>query len=309
MQEVSTLAEEQLDGWISNKKLTDWFDTLNGENGLTSADYTCVTGKNVLGGEDYSSDLYKEHKKTMYNPIYFKTSKYTLIDNGTKWLTSTPDTLSKIYGGNEEKALNYVVLEDNATGERFIYVNVHFIVRDNTSGEKMNAKNSNGEDTGHYVQEAEAVYLRKILQDLQNEYDLPMFVGGDFNNSYGSIGDWLNGSVITEDGVFSTGDNKGKTYVNTINSSGSPEESIELSKARDQAEYKVVTRSSLGSGKFETVPDTDNSPIDLWWTSNFDGVVYLYEVVDNKFAEEGNRYPSDHLPVKLVVTLYGNTSN
>ncbi len=307
LQEVGTLS---VNYYVTYRERANWFDVIGNEDvktGLTAAGYTCVTGKNIYGGEDYSDGLSKEYEKTMYNPIYFKTEKYTLIAQGTKWLTSTPDTPSTIYGANTTKALNYVVLEDNSTHQRFVYVNLHTIVRNRSEDKPMYLKNSDGdENTEHLVQEAEIVYLRAILQDLQDTYDLPMLIGGDFNNSYNTINKQFKNSVITEDGVVASGDYKGQTYVNAISSEGTPEESVRPSIARDKAIDKVVSSSCKGSGVFDQSYDGTSSPIDLWWTLNFDGVVYLYEVEDNKFAEEGNRYPSDHIPIKLVVTLYGN---
>ncbi|MBO5779254.1 MAG: hypothetical protein J6R82_06785, partial [Clostridia bacterium] len=270
---------------LSGKNELDWFDTIGDEDtvaGLTAAGYTCVKGANTYA-DGYSP------RKTMYNPIYFKTEKFHLIAQGSKWFTSTPDVPSIIDGANTYKNLNYVVLEDKATGQQFIYVNLHLIV--STDGNFVH--DGDGNDTEFKIQQLQVVYLRSILQDLQDEYDLPMFIGGDFNNSYGSVNDWFKNSVVGENDW-------------EINSKGKPTETIKLSTARDVAVSKSpVIASCLGSGEFETDDITSGSKIDLWFTSNMNGFVHVYQILDNKNESTG-KYPSDHLPAKLYVTLYLN---
>ena len=266
----------------------DWFETLGDEDtlvGLTAAGYTCVKGADVYAA-GYTSE------KTMYNPIYFKTDKFELIASGSKWFTSTPDVASRIDGANTYKNLNYVVLEHETTHQRFIYVNLHLIVQ----GDNNFVHDGDGNDTEFKVQQLQVIYLRSILQNLQDEYDLPMFVGGDFNNSYSTINGWFKGSVIGE---------SGNQWDIT---SGTPEEAVKLSTARDAAVSKSpVIASCLGSGKFETDDITVGSKIDLWYTSNMNGFVHVYQIIDNKTTTTtGEKYPSDHLPAKLYVTLYLN---
>lgn len=266
----------------------DWFDTLGDADtnaGLTAAGYTCVKGEDIYGGTNAD--------KKMWNPIYFKTADFTLIANGTKWLTSTPDEASTIDGADTTKALNYVVLEHKATGEQFVYVNVHLIVRRTNY-----VHDANGADTEHYVQELEVIYLRAILEELQATYaDLPMFVSGDFNNSYSKINEWLKNSVVGENDW-------------DINSEGTPTESIKLSIARDQAVSKSPVLYSCTTEDFTEINPTAITEgwgaIDLWFTSNLNnGFVHVYQIVDNKTTTStGEKYPSDHLPAKFYVTLY-----
>ena len=278
----------------------DWFDTLNGNGGLTSAGYTCVKGLDVYTGREHSSSLTSEREKTMFNPIYFKTDKYKLIANDTIWFTDAEsrDEASRIDGANTDKALNYVVLEvldenGNGTGVRFMYVNLHLIVRSTNSG-NLNALDKNGNDTGHLVQELQVIYLREILDDLLAQYDLPMFIGGDFNNSATTINGWLTKSVVNDDG--------------TINSSGKPTETVKITRANPYA-TNVVTGCSTITEDFKNLGDYDKAAddkwgaIDLWFSANFNGVMHAYVVDDNKVASTG-KYPSDHLPTQFVVTLY-----
>lgn len=308
LQEVSALKADSKYIWESDYAALDWFDTIGNEYktaGLTAAGYTCVSGQNIYTGDDYSEDLVKQvsNGKTMYNPIYFKTDKFEFVTSGTKWFAADPDTALTINGANTHKALNFVVLRDKKTGEEFIYVNLHLIVKtkkEDGQTVNMNVLDSYGTDTGHLVQELEVIYLRGILDALQKEYaDLPMFVGGDFNNSYSGINKWFSKSVV--------GENPWDI------SEGTPEEDIQLSTAREQAITKSSYLYSCTTEDFTQVePDSGKNiwkkwgAIDLWWTSNFtNGVVHCYQILDNKTTTStGEKYPSDHLPAKMCVTIY-----
>ena len=287
----------------------DWFDTIGNEDkilGLTAAGYTCVSGKNIYTGQDYKDltlDKLAAKQKTMYNPIYFKTDKFELVGSGTKWFAADPDTASTINGANTHKALNFVVLRDKKTGEEFIYVNLHLIVKtkkEDGQTVNMNVLDSSDTDTGHLVQELQVIYLRGILDALQKEYaDLPMFVGGDFNNSYSGINKWFSKSVV--------GENPWDI------SEGTPEEDIQLSTAREQAITKSDYLYSCTTEDFTEIEPKSYKDkwskwgaIDLWWTSNFtNGVVHCYQILDNKTTTStGEKYPSDHLPAKMCVTIY-----
>ena len=276
-------------GWkraVSGNSYLDWFDTLGDEDtiaGLTAAGYTCVKGEDIYGAAN--------EKRTMYNPIYFKTDKYTLITSKTLWLTDAEhrESCSRIEGANTDKALNYVILEDKASGTRFIYVNLHYIVKDQDNY----VVDANGNDTEHLIQELQTIYLREILDDLLEKYDLPMFIGGDFNNSQSKIYTWFTKSVVEPDGI-------------TINSAGKPEESVKITRTNVAAQH-VSNACSTVSDDFTTRKDYEGA-IDLWFVSNFEGVLYCYAVIDNKNETIG-KYPSDHLPAKLVVSLYDSKTN
>ena len=262
----------------------DWFDTLGDEDteaGLTAAGYTCVKGKDIYGEQNAN--------RTMYNPIYFKTADYELLANGTLWLTDADsrESCSRIQGANTDKALNYVVLRHIDSGKEFIYVNLHYIVKDQDNYVKDAEGNyvldENGEK--HLVQELQTIYLREILKDLYDEYQLPMIIGGDFNNSQSKVYTWFTKSVVEADG--------------TINSNGSPDKSIDLIRTNAYANH-VTNECSTVDEKFEN-RNTYEGAIDLWFVSKFDGVIRCYEVIDNK---SGNKYPSDHIPAKLVISMY-----
>ena len=263
----------------------------------------------------------------MYNPIYFKTDMFNLIDSGTKWLTSTPDLPSQIDGMDTHKGLTYVVLEHKETGTCFIYVNLHYVVKaeikDNGNDREF-VYDTAGNRTEIWAQELETIYLRAILNDLQDKYDLPMFISGDFNNNDTKISNWFNGSYLdvanqivsvvdsTENGITRYKDQiKVGEAVLTEKPEGNNED-VEITFAGSIAGYTTerTLSSSAGGGNFNNLgAGVSKNVIDLWFVSNFDGVVHTYEIIDNKFEEpnadrSNKRYPSDHLPAKLYVTLY-----
>ena len=323
LQEVSTI----------NKTLgtADWFTVLNRDgDGLTANGYTCVYGKNLYWGEDYSTGLAKNHEKTMYNPIYFRSDKFRLADvennTGTKWLTSTPDLPSRIQGMDTWKGLTYVVLEHNS-GEQFVYVNLHYITKAEKKSDgsyKQYVYDTDGNRTEIWAQELETIYLRAILDDLQNKYDLPMFISGDFNNLNGKIKGWFNGSYLDVENQIVTSEEQTENgltrykeqivageAVLTEKPEGNDED-IAITFAGSLARYTTgeTLSSSAGGGNFKNLGEgVSKNVIDLWFVSNFEGIVHTYEIIDNKFEEpnadrSNNRYPSDHLPAKLYVTLY-----
>ena len=279
-----------VDGTFSDLNMFDVLGNDTKSAGLTAAGYTCVTGDELYGG----THSYKK----MWNPIYYKTDMFDLIAQDTVWFTDEESrySASKIESENTPyKGLNYVVLEHKESGEQFVYVNVHLIVISRTR-ENYFLKDNNGnilyEDDGvtpRQIQEKQIIYLREILQSIQDEYDLPMFIGGDFNRSFNNVNTQFKNRVYDENGVISN---------------GTPEETVKLSITRDTASSKQTANSCPSGGNFTTRLTLSGSPIDLWFTSNFDnGFVGCYQIIDN-WNESIQKYPSDHCPAKLYVTLY-----
>jgi endonuclease/exonuclease/phosphatase family metal-dependent hydrolase len=96
------------------------------------------------------------------SPIFYKKSEYKLIDSGTKWLSSTPDTVgSKISGSLYIRVMTYAVLYHKDTGTIYIYVNTHL---DNADSGSIRVKQM------------------QILMDLVDELpNYPTILTGDLN--------------------------------------------------------------------------------------------------------------------------------
>ena len=243
----------------------NWLDELSA---LEAAGYACYTGKNL-----YPSSESQER----YLPIYYKTSRFELVYGDTKWLTDTPDSVSKLSAAEENqdgyRGVTYVILKDRVTGARFVYANVH------------NSPSLNGSIEGMKQQ---IVYLREILEGITEEYDA-MFIGGDNNYGHTNIEKFYNKNVI--------------------------EDSVAVEKSEVVAETEIVSvRKSnpvynndneiKGSGAtdFEAI---GSSIIDNFFIANTGNVTaYSYKLVDNKVEGKSYNYPSDHIPVKMYVSIY-----
>ncbi|MBE6633819.1 MAG: hypothetical protein E7620_05700, partial [Ruminococcaceae bacterium] len=93
-------------------------------------------------------------------PILYSKEKYNLIESGTKWLTSTPDEVSKMPGAEYYRNFTWALLEDKATGVRYLHVNTHL------------------DTAGTEIRYAEAKILLQFLQSYNN---VPVVFTGDMN--------------------------------------------------------------------------------------------------------------------------------
>ena len=214
-----------------------------------------------------------------------------------------------------------MVLRHKATGECFVFVNVHFVTRvqDNNTTHSYTV-DTDGNVTTVQVQELQTIFLRAILDDLQNTYNYPMFICGDFNNSPDQITKWYNSYIDLENDMVSevNGTENGitryeeKIVAGTTVSTTKPEsntEDISVTFAGKVATYTTGNAASSGAGGNFSSPRGTWYPLDHWYVSNFDGIVHCYQIIDNRYAEPNadktnNIYPSDHLPAKLYATLY-----
>ena len=94
------------------------------------------------------------------NPIFYRKDRFTLLDQGRRWLSSTPDKASRVEGSDWTRTYAWAKLQDKRTGEIIVAVNTHV---DYTAGVNL-------EQT-------------KILMQLTKEQfgDLPIFYTADWN--------------------------------------------------------------------------------------------------------------------------------
>lgn len=124
---------------------TPWVKTL--KNNLT--EYACV-------------GLSREGTNTgEHNLIFYRKDEFTLLEWGTKWLSDTPDTVSKYEGSKHNRIFTYAVLKRNSDGMTFVHVNTHL---DNTTDE---------------VRAKQALSLMNSISSLSEKY--PLILTGDFN--------------------------------------------------------------------------------------------------------------------------------
>lgn len=78
------------------------------------SDYYAFVGEGREGGT-----------KGEYTAILYAKAKYNLIESGTKWLTETPDEVSKLPESTYYRIFTWALLEDKETGVRYLHVNTH----------------------------------------------------------------------------------------------------------------------------------------------------------------------------------------
>lgn len=113
------------------------------------------------GGDD-------SEKTSEMNAVFWLKDKYTLIDNGTFWLSETPDKESRYEGAGCNRICSWVLLKNNETNKQYLYMNTHL---DNVS------------------EEAQGFGAKVILskeQKLAEQYpDAAVILSGDFNQTKG----------------------------------------------------------------------------------------------------------------------------
>lgn len=86
-----------------------WYSTLCAEYGDEYA---------VVGEINSSSQKWR-------NAIFYRKDMFDLVESGTKWLSKTPDKVSKLSTAGQYRIVTYVVLRDKETGETFAHLNSH----------------------------------------------------------------------------------------------------------------------------------------------------------------------------------------
>ena len=64
-------------------------------------------------------------ESTEYNPIYYKTDIFTLLESSTFWLSDTPDFMSKGWDGANYRICTWAKFKINTTGQQIYYFNTH----------------------------------------------------------------------------------------------------------------------------------------------------------------------------------------
>lgn len=150
-----------------------------------------------VGLKDYyiSVGLFREKNGTAgeATAIYYRKDKFTLIEEGTRWLSATPDKPSKVENSSVNRIMTYVILRRNSDGAEFMHINTHL---DNMGGREEQTQ---------------------FLLDFAATYEGTIFITGDFNeesksNVYNKIiSNGYKDSMLTAAKVESTG----KTYTGT----------------------------------------------------------------------------------------------
>ncbi len=98
--------------------------------------------------------------KGEYNPIFYATEKFDLIDSGTQWLSDTPNTPSKLMGAEYHRIFTWALLERKADKTKLLHVNTHL------------------DTAGTDIRQKEVAMLREFLLAYE---DVAVVLTGDFN--------------------------------------------------------------------------------------------------------------------------------
>ncbi|MBP5429262.1 MAG: endonuclease/exonuclease/phosphatase family protein [Clostridia bacterium] len=232
-----------------------------GWNSLLST-FATVGGYTRLTGE-YTGKY--EFEK---NEIFYKTSKFNLVSEGTKTFRQTASELSVPNDedanpdiSNIDRIFHYAVLQEKSSGKKILVVNTHLHYGGTGDGHEEDDK----------LRRYEIRTLLKWLETQSTAYP-DQIVMGDMNSHYKGGQGKVNMTVFEDDGFEMT--------------------------CKEANVKGDVGGTKVGSAR--TVRDP--WVFDYVLTKGNVGTAY-YTVVNNKIDNGGTSYPSDHLPVltKLIV--------
>ena len=118
--------------------------------------------------QELMSDIYTEvgPGQSNFTPIFFKTEKFSLIDSGYFCYEGKNDVNSK--------SVTWAVLEEKETKKQLGVVATHFWWMWHAE-----------EDFVQRLKNAEQ--LKALCDEILAKYDVPIIIGGDFNNGFGSF--------------------------------------------------------------------------------------------------------------------------
>lgn len=96
-----------------------------------------------------------------YTAIYYNKSVFDLVDSGTKWLSETPDVVSKFEESSLHRTFTYALLERRTDGRKIMVVNTHL------------------EHTNSISRDLQSAVLAEFLREYAADY--PVILTGDFN--------------------------------------------------------------------------------------------------------------------------------
>lgn len=157
-------------------------------------------------------------------PIFYRTDLYNLIDQGSFWLSKTPDVMSKDWGAAYNRVCGYVILEDKKTAEQFVVFNTHL---------------------DHISDEARINGIKVILDKIAEFGSLPAILMGDLNATESSL-TYESATENFLDAKYETDNTMtGCTYQNWGKSLD-----------RDCIDYVLISKTGFKVNSFRIVTDT-----------------------------------------------------
>lgn len=96
-----------------------------------------------------------------HSAVFYRTAVFDVVESGTKWLSATPDTVSRVEGSICNRVFTYAVLQRKSDGSKFLCVNTH---------------------TDHATDgNVRLEQVKTLTEFLAQHPDLPTVISGDFN--------------------------------------------------------------------------------------------------------------------------------
>ena len=111
-------------------------------------------------GEEYGyvGELTNYEKLIWRNAIFYRKDKFELVETKTRWLTDTPDVMSRTPYYYQYRVMTHAVLRDKETGRTFVHCNTHM----------------------GFKPEERPIHWGALMK-LIGEFDIPLLLTGDFN--------------------------------------------------------------------------------------------------------------------------------
>ena len=151
---ITTIKKHMPDTFGVQEATGEWMNKLND---ALKDDYAYVgVGRNGTG------DINDE-----YCAVFYRKDKFKLVDSGTKWLSRTPDKVSKMEGAIYQRIFTYALLEDIQTKKQLVHINTH---TDHVSPD----------EGGYQVRLEQVKVITAFIK--ANFADIPYIVSGDLND-------------------------------------------------------------------------------------------------------------------------------
>lgn len=130
--------------------------------------------------------------------VFYKKDKFNLVESGTKWLSDTPDQVSKVTGSICNRVFSYAVLERKSDGVKFMHINTH-----------------TDHATDDSIRLAQVKALIKFVKEREDE--MAILISGDFNSTAGtsSISYILSSNMVNTADIAFDGDDS-PTFKTTV---------------------------------------------------------------------------------------------
>jgi len=98
-----------------------------------------------------------------FSPVFFKKSKFILLNHGTFWLSETPEIPSKGWDAALNRIVTWGRFQSKVTGKQFLYFNTHF------------------DHIGLEARKNATVVIKNKIDEMSKGLNLPIILTGDFN--------------------------------------------------------------------------------------------------------------------------------